>query len=198
MKKIYLAIFIVTSVAVFGSAFFIFSSKKDANQEFKAKNEKAKTESGVAGKNQGNSEGQGENGEGDESNSQNENPAETQNWDGFNPPTVSSADCDKNCQKFTDQREKIYCQKVCGLPLDDPDEEVDYPEDSEDDEFSDINENESENQADCEKLVKIDRDACLKDKAIKDRDFNICDQISDSQIRKTCKNRITEDILNSQ
>jgi len=32
--------------------------------------------------------------------------------------------------------------------------------------------------------------------AITKKDFSICNQIVDAKVKKTCKNRITEDLLN--
>lgn len=190
MKKVYLLIFLTTAIFFLGASFYVFRSKEKANEKEKIE---LKMENNSETKKNASSEYSPT-----EVNPSDEVQKEVENWDNFSAPTISPKDCDGNCQKFTNQREKFYCQKVCGFPLDDPEENIDYPEDSEDDESSDTDENVSDNPTDCEKLVKIDRDVCLKDKAVRDRDFNICDQVSDFQIRKTCKARITEDIFNSQ
>jgi len=90
---------------------------------------------------------------------------------------VSSKDCDNNCKNFTDSKELKYCQEVCGLvPI----------------------QEESKKNKGCDALKDLEKDYCLKDEAINAKDFKICEEIEDSGIQKTCQNRITEDILDSQ
>lgn len=100
-------------------------------------------------------------------------PAETTDSAGtlFN---VSAADCDNECQNFKDSATNLkYCQQVCGLSP-------------------------TTNNSSCENKTELEKDYCLKDLAVSKKDFKICDQIKDGGIKKTCRNRITEDIIESQ
>lgn len=90
--------------------------------------------------------------------------------------TITSADCDSQCSQFKTDQELKYCQEICGL-------------------------NPSPNNtslSNCDTMSGIDKDYCLKNLAIQKKDFKLCDQINDSGIKKTCKNRITEDIIENQ
>lgn len=91
---------------------------------------------------------------------------------------VYPKDCSNACKNFDDSDEKKYCRQVCGLPSD---------EDEEDEE-----------KDGCDSLSGLDKDYCLKNLAVSKGDFKICEEIEDLGILKTCRNRITEDILESQ
>lgn len=85
---------------------------------------------------------------------------------------ITAADCDNECKNFKDDENNLkYCQEICGLVV-----------------SEEITEN-------CENLKNLEKDYCLKDLAVSKKDFNICDQIQDSGVKKTCKNRVSEDIL---
>ncbi len=92
---------------------------------------------------------------------------------------VAPSDCDNSCSRFKADNEVEYCQQICGLNT---------PDDSQDDSES----------SDCGTKSGIFKDYCLKDQAIKKSDFGACDGINDSSIQKTCRNRITEDLLEKQ
>lgn len=88
-----------------------------------------------------------------------------------NNSNISARDCDNECGNFKNEEKKLkYCQEVCGLSS----EEI---------------------IANCSNKSGLEKDYCFKSLAIQNKDFKICDQISDSGIKKTCKNRITEDIM---
>jgi len=86
------------------------------------------------------------------------------------PSDVTSDDCKNECSRFAEGENKKYCRQVCGLDA-------------------------AEESSDCDSLSGIDKDYCLKDSAISNKDFGKCDQISDSKIKDVCRNRITEEIL---
>lgn len=93
-------------------------------------------------------------------------------------PNISAADCDNECKDFSaNQGNLIYCREVCGL--------------------SEL-EKKPEALNDCNNQSGIQKDYCFKDLAIKNKDFKTCDQISDEGIKKACKNRITEDIIETE
>ena len=84
---------------------------------------------------------------------------------------ITPPDCTRECEPYKyDEKELKYCQNVCGISQDVP-------------------------TNDCDKLKDLDKDYCYKNKAIEKKDTAICDNISDTAIRRTCKNRIQEDVL---
>ena len=95
--------------------------------------------------------------------------------------TVAPKDCDNDCSKFKKDSEKEYCQEICGTTT--------YFEDADD---------EGGDASDCSDEKGVQKDYCLKDIAVGNKDFKACDEISDASIKKACKNRISEDIIESQ
>jgi hypothetical protein len=90
---------------------------------------------------------------------------------------VSKVDCSNDCKNFTDPEDLKYCQQVCGLtPI-----------------KKDVKEKKG-----CDALKDLEKDYCLKDLAINKKDATICSQISDTDIKKVCKNRIAQDFLDAQ
>lgn len=88
---------------------------------------------------------------------------------------VTNEDCENDCVEFAEEEDLQYCRQICGLvPLKET----------------------SENN--CENLTGLEKDYCLKDLAIIKKDFKICQEIKDINIRKTCQNRITEEILSEE
>ena len=84
---------------------------------------------------------------------------------------VTPPDCMRECEPYKyDEKELRYCQNVCGI-------------------------SESTSANDCDKLKDLEKDYCYKNQAIEKKDASICDSISDTAIKKSCKNRIQEDIL---
>lgn len=90
-------------------------------------------------------------------------------------PIFENADCDNDCARFKDIPDGLkYCQEACG------DRPV-APKDSE---------------AQCANLAGLDKDACWRDLAVSKKDFDFCDKISDAKLKKVCRNRVTEEVLN--
>lgn len=87
---------------------------------------------------------------------------------------VLEADCKNECKNFQDPEDIAYCKNVCGLV------------------------ETKKNVTGCDALEDLEKDYCLKDLAISKTDEKICDQIEDSGIKKTCKNRLIEDIIDKQ
>lgn len=85
---------------------------------------------------------------------------------------ITRDNCDAECEDFFGA-DLEYCQQVCGLkPV-------------------------AENPTGCEDKSGIQKDYCLKDLAVSQKDFKVCDNISDANIKKTCHNRVTEDLLDA-
>ena len=90
-------------------------------------------------------------------------------------PNVQNADCDNNCAQFKDNPDNLkYCQEVCG----------DIP----------VSKKDSESQ--CESLAGLDKDSCWRDLAVSKLDSDLCDKIGDAKLKKVCKSRVAEEILN--
>jgi hypothetical protein len=90
-------------------------------------------------------------------------------------PNVQSTDCDNNCANFAGNPDNLkYCQEVCG----------DRPVTSKD------------SAGQCENLAGLEKDSCWRDLAVSKKDFAVCDKISDAKLKKVCKNRVTEEVLN--
>lgn len=87
--------------------------------------------------------------------------------------SVKPSDCDNECSNFKKNEELEYCREVCGLSALEKTEEP----------------------TNCENKSGLQKDYCLKDLGIEKKDFKICGKISDAGIKKTCQNRITEDIM---
>lgn len=87
---------------------------------------------------------------------------------------ITTEHCDNGCQAFAmDFKLLEYCQQVCGIA---PVKEV----------------------SNCDDKNNIEKDYCLKDLAIAKKDFSLCGPINDANVKLTCQNRITEDIIESQ
>jgi len=89
-------------------------------------------------------------------------------------PDIQSADCENDCANFkNDENYLKYCREVCG----------DRP----------VVKKESDLQ--CENLSGLAKDSCWRDLAVSKKDFAICDKISDEKLKRVCKNRVTEEVL---
>jgi len=94
---------------------------------------------------------------------------------------IKPADCDNNCLNFKKDNEKKYCQMVCGTET--------FFEDALDSGGS---------KEDCDEEKGIQKDYCLKDIAVGNKDFETCSEINDANMKKSCQNRIMEDIIEQQ
>lgn len=86
---------------------------------------------------------------------------------------VLPEDCKNNCDQFDQPEDLQYCREYCGLNT------------------------VKKNPAGCDKFADLEKDYCLKNQALEKSDSKICTQISDSGIKRSCINRLTEDIINT-
>ena len=111
--------------------------------------------------------------------------------------SVTPADCDDQCSKFKKDNELEYCEQVCGIS-----DLYDYPDETNSNASQTDKKNNTTNEENsspgCEQQQGIEKDYCLKDQAIAEEDFKMCEEIKDENIKKTCKNRITESLLEEQ
>lgn len=84
-------------------------------------------------------------------------------------------DCKTECRNILDEEEQTYCLEICGLKGDD------------------------EVTGDCENQEEgLNRDVCFKNKAIQELDDSYCNKIEENALKESCKNRILEEIIDSQ
>jgi hypothetical protein len=84
---------------------------------------------------------------------------------------VTPPDCTRECEPYKyDAKEFEYCQNVCG--------------------FSSPTATE-----DCGNLSGLEKDYCIKDIAIKEKNLKKCNEIEDIKIKETCQNRIQEEFI---
>ena len=109
--------------------------------------------------------------ENEESSTTTENEARNEIDESGEAVNITAEDCDNECNTFKDSEKNFrYCRDICGLsPI-----------------------KESEN---CEKMEGENRDYCFKNQAVAKKDLKICDLISEAKIKASCKNRVTEEIL---
>ena len=89
---------------------------------------------------------------------------------------ITKKDCADNCANFKKDKKNLqYCQQRCGLSP-----------------------KTTTTSSGCDSLKDLEKDYCWKDLAISKTDLTICEKISDDGIKKTCQNRIAEDILDAQ
>jgi hypothetical protein len=86
---------------------------------------------------------------------------------------ITPEHCNSKCKAFINSFEFFeYCEQVCGIS---PSKEV--------------------SASDCEDKKNLPRDYCFKDLAISKKDFSLCEKIKDSNVLRTCKNTITQNII---
>lgn len=102
--------------------------------------------------------------------------------------SVGQSDCDNECSRFKDDDELEYCERICGIS-----DLYDYGDEEENE-----SEEESDKSPDCSKKEGIKKDYCLKDLAVEENDFKICDQITDNAVKKSCTNRIMEELMETE
>jgi len=84
---------------------------------------------------------------------------------------ITGEHCNTGCQAFANKLDFFeYCEQVCDIS---PVKDV----------------------SNCDGKKDLQKDYCLKDLAIGKKDSLICGQISDTNVKKTCKNRILQDII---
>jgi hypothetical protein len=169
-KKIVLILFILATVGIFVYFWKFYVKKETPIREIRIESE-LKNESSEAASQE------------DSSLSNHEAPADEESIldkDAsieMKPADIKTTDCDNECAAYSDPGQLKYCREICGL-----------------------NENSSQSpeNGNCESASGIQKDACLKNLAVKNKDLKLCGEISDAQIKKSCKNRVTEDLLEEQ
>ncbi|MCA9365068.1 MAG: hypothetical protein KC736_04200 [Candidatus Moranbacteria bacterium] len=87
---------------------------------------------------------------------------------------ITTEDCEEECPNIDNASRKNYCENICGLiPID----------------------TYEETERECENFSGVERDYCLRDIAVSEKDPSICEEISDKNVFLQCKNRILEDIV---
>jgi len=89
---------------------------------------------------------------------------------------IDSEDCDEGCDQFEEEEDRQYCREYCG--------------------FTTSEESTSSSDKDCDSLSDLEKDYCYKNKAISEKNFELCKKITDKKLQESCKNRVTEDLIN--
>ncbi len=84
---------------------------------------------------------------------------------------ITKEDCDNECTDFNNSQDKKYCQQICGLTP-----------------------TEANKENNCDNKKDLEKDYCWKNLAIAKDDFKLCEKIQDNGIKKTCQNRLIEEI----
>ncbi len=176
-KWILIVGFVLIAAVIFGYAYTILKDRYGHNPSgnFNVNRVLGVNESNsVLGNQNGNAENLNQNENGNENLNQNGNDNT-----GFNTNSsdknVTGKDCDNDCSRFRGNQENYkYCQEVCG----------------------DIPVSKKNSEEDCTNLTGLEMDYCLRDLAVSKQDTTICDKISDSKLKTTCRNRVAEELLN--
>ncbi len=89
-------------------------------------------------------------------------------------PVIENTDCQNDCRKYKgNEFQYRYCQEVCG-------DRPAIPKDSEEQ---------------CKTLSGLAENSCWRDLAISKKDPDICENITDLQLKKACRNRVIEELL---
>ena len=86
---------------------------------------------------------------------------------------ITEDDCQRECRTKQGTEDYDYCREVCGF--NGTKVEVD------------IN--------NCDNYQDLEKDSCFKKKAIETKDESFCNNISDGNLQKSCKNRIVEELI---
>jgi hypothetical protein len=178
-KPLLLVVFIAAAVAILGYAYVIFGERygfRKTDENVNANENKTLIDN-FSDLINGSNENANANLNLNENLNANEN-TNANTKDNTPPPTrdqISSKDCSNHCSRYKDNADDFaYCQQVCG----------------------DASITKKNSLADCVSLTGDQKDYCIKDLAVGKEDLDICNQIVDAKIKKTCKNRITEDLMN--
>lgn len=87
---------------------------------------------------------------------------------------IAESECEEECSDYSSTREKNSCLEECKTSAS------------------------KDESGDCANLSGTEKDSCWKEKAIKENKFEHCDNIGSSSVKKSCKDRLTENILESQ
>lgn len=84
---------------------------------------------------------------------------------------ITPPDCIRECEPYEyNEKELLYCQNVCGLSL-------------------------ATAKKDCEDLDDLEKDYCLKNNAIIDKNIGGCNEIADTKLKESCQKRVQEDFI---
>jgi len=87
---------------------------------------------------------------------------------------ISESECEDECSDYSLPKEKTSCLEECKISA---------------------TRNESK---DCTTSSEAEKDSCWKEKAIKENKFEYCNNIENYSVKKSCKDRLIENILESQ
>lgn len=89
---------------------------------------------------------------------------------------IVAEDCSNGCENQKGEEDYAYCLEICGL--------------KEDKEYS--------SESECDKMSGLAKDNCFRNLAVSQKNFSFCQKISDDNLKEACKNRVSEEIMDSQ
>ena len=86
--------------------------------------------------------------------------------------------CDGECEEYkSDAKIYHYCQNICGfIPIENHNNNI-------------------EDKDSCDNKAGLAKDYCLRDRAVENKDMELCKHIHDKGVREHCEHRIIEDIV---
>lgn len=89
---------------------------------------------------------------------------------------ITQEDCVSECEMYGTDPEKLrYCKSVCGLAATEGQEDPVAPG--------------------CASGSALERDMCIKNEAVRDKNLSRCEDIQDGNLKKSCQARVTEEYL---
>lgn len=172
LKKVLIILYICIIGAIIYFAVDFFAIRKDADlndstDRAKERTEKISEQDNEKERSEKNNESKEENKINDSDDSENNNPSITQENAAYD---ITQADCKNDCKDY-DNDEKDYCRNICGLT-------------------GSITEEKS-----CDGLSGLQKDYCIKDNAIQNKDLDMCKEIADGGLYDQCINRLTEEFI---
>lgn len=106
----------------------------------------------------------------------------------YETPKIEKTDCDDDCTDYEDD-DLLYCQEICGFS--EPSNLSDQGQGNIDNEGDENKDGDDE----CIEKKGLEKDSCYKWKAIREKNPNFCNKISDEDLGESCQNRVIEELF---
>ncbi len=186
MKKI-IMILIIAGILV-GTGYYFWSHRHEYFFQGELKNIEENKSEPEKGNNNSGEQGNTENAESFSSNNTESKAGIYQdNYTEKPYEKILQEDCERNCLNKKGTSDYEYCLEICGLN--------DGYQNAETENGNQEEGNTEEPQEDCGQLNGFEKDVCFKRKAVAEKDDNICENITDSNLKESCKDRVLEEIM---
>ena len=172
MKK---SIFVIIVIILVGGGYYLWMNRHDyffkGEVPYKVTEEK-KTENQNPNENE---KVEMENGDNQIEANTNENEQQISNENEDKLSDILQNHCNNKCEAKKNTDEYRYCLEICGISNDS-----------------------SIQNSDCDKISnEFEKSVCYKKQAIKEKNSGLCNNITDEVLRKNCKDRVIEELMNS-